>query len=218
MMNRDDFHTSMLVLLGDESGERFGSGLLDEALGQAMTAYSHSAPRLLSGTLALTHAGQLQSLAALSGMQEVVELVFPYDAAALVYRPYAQPWQFAWRDGSPVLWIGGAPEPQAGEVLHVTYTAAHTIAGLDGAETTTLPQEHEAALSGGAAAQAANGRALRLVEAHGSRTGEAEKWLACALPLERRFGSFLDSLRSGGRVRPPVWRQGMGWRLDGWDV
>ena len=217
-MERDDFHRVMLVQLGDDGGDRFASGLLDEALRQALAAYSQSSPRLLSGTLTLVSTGEMQSLAALSGLMEVVELVFPYDAAASLYRPYAQPWQFAWRDGSPLLWLGGQPVPQAGEVLHVTYTAAHTIQGLDEALATTLPVEHEAAISSGAAALAANARALRLVEAHGSRTGEAEKWLACAAPLEKRFQAFLAGLRSGGRVRPPVWRKEMGWRLDGWDV
>lgn len=217
-MERTEFHTAMLVLAGDDAGNRFSSGLMDEALRQILSEYSRAAPRLLSGTLTLTSAGQMQSLAALSGLIEAVEIVFPYDSTAAVYRPYVQPWQFAWRDGSPVLWIGGQPGPQAGEVLHVLYTAAHTIAGLDSAGTTTLPVEHEAALSGGAAALAANGRALRLVEAHGSRTDEAGKWLACAAPLEKRYRAFLDGLRSGGRVRPPLWRQEMGWRLDGWDA
>jgi hypothetical protein len=217
-MERDDFHTAMLVQLGDEVGNRFGSTLLDESLRQALDVYSQSAPRLLSGTLTLSGAGQMQSLAALSGLLEVVELVFPYDAAAALYQPYAQPWQFAWRDGSPLLWLGVQPVPQAGEVLHVTYTAAQQINGLDGAVVTTLPVEHEAAISSGASALAANARALHLVEAHGSRTGEAEKWLACAAPLEKRFRAFLEGLRSGGRVRPPAWQQEMGWRLDGWDV
>ncbi|MDX9865754.1 MAG: hypothetical protein RBT34_13205 [Anaerolineaceae bacterium] len=217
-MERDDFHTSMLVQLGDDGGDRFASGVLDEALRQVLNMYSQSAPRLLSGTLTLTGAGQMQSLAVLSGLLEVVEVVFPYDAAAAVYRSYAQPWQFAWRDSSPLLWLGGQPVPQAGEVLHVTYSAAHRINGLDGALATTLPAEHETVISSGAAALAANGRALRLVEAHGSRTDEAGKWLACAAPLEKRFHAFLDGLRSSGRVRPPVWRQERGWRLDGWDV
>ena len=81
-MERDDFHTVMLVQLGDDGGDRFTSGVLDEALRQALQLYSHAAPRLLSGTLTLTGAGQMQSLAALSGLIEVVEVVFPYDAAA----------------------------------------------------------------------------------------------------------------------------------------
>ncbi len=217
-MERDDFHTAILVQLGDEAGDRFNSTLLDESLRQTLAVYSQTAPRLLSGTLTLSGAGQMQSLAALSGLMEVVEVVFPYNAAASLYRPYAQPWQFTWRDGSPTLWLGGHPVPQAGEVLHVTYTAAHTISGLDGAAVSTLPADHEGWISSGAASQAANARALRLVEAHGSRTGEAEKWLACAALLEKRFQAFLDGLRSGGRVRPPAWRQEMGWRLDGWDV
>jgi hypothetical protein len=217
-MERDDFHAAMLVQLGDDGRNRFASGVLDEALRQALIAYSRTAPRLLSDTLTLAGAGQMQSLAALSVLIEVVEVVFPYDAAAVLYRPYAQPWQFAWKDGIPTLWLGGQPAPQAGEVLHVMYTAAHTIDGLDGAVATTLPADHEAAISSGAAALAANMRALRLVEAHGSRTDEAGKWLDSAAPLEKRFHAFLDGLRSGGRVRPPVWRQEVGWRLDGWDV
>lgn len=217
-MERDDFHAVMLLQLGDDAGDRFGTNLLDESLRQVLNAYSQSAPRLLSASLSLSSAGQMQPLGILSGLLEVVELVFPYDAAAVLYRPYAQPWQFAWRDGSPLLWLGGQPVPQAGELLHVTYTAVHTITALDGAVTTTLPAEHEAAISSGASALAANARALRLVEAHGSRSSEAEKWLSCAAPLEKRFRAFLDGLRSGGRVRPPVWQQEMGWRLDGWDV
>ena len=93
-MERDDFHRVMLVQLGDDGGDRFASGLLDEALRQALAAYSQSAPRLLSGTLTLVSTGEMQSLAALNGLMEVVEVVFPYDAAASLYRPYAQPWQF----------------------------------------------------------------------------------------------------------------------------
>ena len=148
-MERDDFHASMLVQLGDDGGDRFTSSLLDEALRQALAAYSRTAPRLLSGRLTLAGAGRMQSLAALSGLIEVVEVVFPYDAAAVLYRPYAQPWQFAWRDAIPTLWLGGQPVPQAGEVLHVTYTAAHTINGLDEAVETTLPAEHEGSISSG---------------------------------------------------------------------
>jgi hypothetical protein len=218
MMQASDFQAAMLVHLGDAAGERFCEALLEEALRQALGEYSRASPRLMSGTLTLTGAGQIQQLAALSGVQEVVELVFPYDLAATVYRPYTQPWHFFWRDDQPMLWLGGRPAPQAGQVLHVLYTAAHTIAGLDGAETTTLPPEHQVSISSGAAALAANGRALRLVEAHGSRTDEAGKWLACAAPLMQRFHAFLDGLRHTGRVRPPVWQQNAGWRLDGWDA
>ena len=149
-MERDDFHTAILVQLGDEAGDRFNSTLLDKSLRQTLAVYSQTAPRLLSGTLTLSGAGQMQSLTALSGLMEVVELVFPYDAAASLYRPYAQPWLFTWRDGSPTLWLGGHPVPQAGEVLHVTYTAAHTISGLDGAAVTTLTADHEGWISSGA--------------------------------------------------------------------
>ena len=81
-MERDDFHASILVQLGDDAGDRFGSSLLDEVLRQALTAYNQTAPRLLTGTVTLSAAGQLQPLAGLSGLLEVVEVVFPYDAAA----------------------------------------------------------------------------------------------------------------------------------------
>lgn len=218
MMQASDFWAAMLVQLGDPAGDRFGSGLLEEALRQGLAEYSRAAPRLLSGMLVLPAAGQWQSLGCLNGVQEVVELVFPYDPSALLYRPYAQPWQFSWRDGVPLLWIGGQPQPQAGQALQVLYTSAHTIAGLNGAAATTLPAEHEAFLVGGAAAWAAHGRALRLVEVHGSRTDEAGKWLACAAPLQQRYRAFLDSLRASGRVCPPAWQLTQRWRLDGWDV
>lgn len=208
MMQADDFQAAMLVHLGDAAGERFCEALLGEALRQALGEYSRAAPRLLSGTLTLTSGGAWQSLAVFSGLQEAVEVIFPYDPAAALQRAYAQ----------PMLWLGGRPAPQPGQVLHVLYTGAHTIAGLDGAETTTLPPEHQACISSGAAALAANGRALRLVEAHGSRTDEAGKWLACAALLMQRFHTFLDGVRHAGRVRPPVWQQNAAWRLDGWDV
>ena len=218
MMQASDFQAAMLVHLGDAAGERFCEALLEAALRQALGEYSRAAPRLLSGTLTLTSSGAWQSLAAFSGLQEAVEVIFPFDPAAALQRAYAQPWHFFWRDDQPMLWLGGRPAPQPGLVLHVLYTAAHTIAGLDGAETTTLPLEHQACIGSGAAALAANGRALRLVEAHGSRTDEAGKWLACAAPLMQRFHAFLDGVRHAGRVRPPVWQQNAAWRLDGWDV
>lgn len=101
-------------------------------------------------------------------------------------------------DGGALIWQDTALDEgirRALEDLSRVYGASLTLAGLDGALITTLPERDGGILCGGAAGYAAHGRAVSRVEMNpegGMAAAAMNRWAEEQL---RRFGEALEQIR-----------------------
>lgn len=213
-LTRAALHDRLRQMLGDPAALRYAADLLDHALRLALGELSAALPNLSSGSLILPRSGRQQALSALGDVRAVLRLCYPYTPAAddlcaalPVYETYTV-------SGSPFVYVGGGRVPRAGEGMFVEYTCGHTLAGLDGASATTLPDALEAALLVGAAGYAAVSRASQVSEAQGSRAGDMNQLFDWGSRMLARFAQMVDEVRRVGSFPP---HPSSGWRLDGWD-
>jgi len=127
---------------------------IDEAIRWALGRYSEVAPHRAIATLTLGAAGREIDISSLSYI-DILRVWCPYTAGDPEHPP-------RWRDfqlwPGDTLYLPAGDEPQAGNVARVWYTAPHTIDGLDGAATTTIPADAESAIAAGAAGYCAQER------------------------------------------------------------
>ncbi len=211
-MDVSECHTRLQVLLGD-TGIRYSTALLDESVAWALDALSAGSPQLKTEPITVTSAGREQSLASLPGLLTVLEVIYPHHADVDAPEPLRQ-WYFYRRDGAAWLYLGGRLVPTAGDLLRVSFTARHTLQGLDGALLTTLLPEHETLLLQGASGRAAELHSLHMVEAYGKKSSEPDKlksWAEAALAEFRQEVQVLKTSRTLMNVLNG------GWKLDRWD-
>ena len=194
------YRAALRGLLRDSGLSVWSDGQLDDAPRQALEQYSRVAPLSQVAALTLASGGREQSVAGLGGLLEVAEVWLPYTAA----QPETPPQRRAFRRLTPTtLYLEDGAEPDAGETMRVFYTALHTVQGLDGAGTTTIPAWHAHDVAAGAAALAAQARARQVAEAENAlpavrrwtvewaaaRTRDWEAWLGeVAAPMSGWVG------------------------------
>lgn len=135
--------------LGDAGGETWTEEELARAVEKALGEYTLWLPLRQEAVLTLEEDGRQVDLSALGGLLGVERVWFPYEDGA---------WPPQWCSFEcigPALTLLTPALPQAGQQLRLVYWAAHRIAGLSGAEETTLPAEDLELLLMGAAGCAA---------------------------------------------------------------
>lgn len=157
-MDLDEYRTRITAALDDHLALNWEPAALDTALAAALAAYSRACPQTRAAQITLRAAGSDISLGELPGFTGLLEVIYPWSAA----NP-ASPlrgWILFWDALTPHLLLPGLA-PQAGETLSVIYTALHSIAGLAGADESSIPAADEALLVQGAAGYAARARVVR---------------------------------------------------------
>jgi hypothetical protein len=215
MTTLNELKDRILESLGDSNGTRYDAALLDEALRLALEEYSRALPQLQETVFTVTTAGSSQEISGVKRLLTVIEVLYPFDPNDLIEHLPADPWYAYNKDGSHWL-LFGEDAPQVGQQFCVRYAAGHTLAGLDGAESTSLPQADESLLAQGAAGHAAIMRSAGMLQAFGKRNPQDESLSLGRLRLES-FRKHLDDRKDHGLpgllTRPWTAR----WVLDGWD-
>lgn len=203
-----------LQLLGDPDGVRYDDATLQESLRQALSAYTRSCPQIRSQVLTLAADGREHSLEELATPPLfLLEVIHPYLNGSTDTRRSRPPCTLAYVDGTAWLRFPLESTPQAGEQVRVGYAAAHTLAGLDDAEITSIPASHEAMLALGAAVFAALQRVHQTAGSYGIKEAEPNRLRELASSYLERFNLALLSLRTVQSL------QGFpaGFKLDEWD-
>lgn len=213
MTDLTGYRSKIRIVLGDTGSDRYDDAVLDGAVRWALAAYSKALPQVKTCSINVTAEGREQSLTALTDLLTVLEVNFPYQAGCQT-PAVLQQWYFYRRDGHGLLYISGRRSPMAGDVIRLTYTAWHTIAGLGDATVTTIPTAHETLFENGAAGKAAMMRGIHLVEAYGRKSEEPEKLKTWSEGLLADFLDDLLSLKSWQVLRGTLTN---GWTLDRWD-
>jgi hypothetical protein len=149
------FRTSILKILDDAGLARFTNDQVDQGLRAAMAEYSRSRPDRVTRNFDGTGKSVLEMPADFQALQ-VIQVELHNDTGtpqcSLPYYAYIQ-------DSSWFLYFMDYV-PLGSETIDVTYTAIHTVDGLDGAACTSIPAQDEVSLQMGAAGYATLYRAV----------------------------------------------------------
>lgn len=203
--------TRALQLLNDATAVRYTDLAIQEAMRQALAAYTSALPQLKSAVLTVATAGATQSLGALSTLTNVVAIIYPY-STGMVEKPTQRITYFVYFDGGvPYLYLPANP-PSVGEQIKIVYFASHTINGLDSSAATTLLSHHETHFCRGVAAFACQTRAHALLEAYGDRSPDYQRLMDQGKTWEDKFKTFLAQNSPVNQFYFPE-----GFKLDQWD-
>ncbi|MCD6476326.1 MAG: hypothetical protein J7K85_08735 [Anaerolineaceae bacterium] len=172
-MDRSEFHERILLFLHDSDSTRYDEDLLDSALRQSLNHFSLAVPMINRTELMVAADGYEYSLNTLTSLTQVLAIWYPWCDGDLPVKPLRE-WYLYWQNGTPVLRLQEKMFEE-GTSMKLFYAACHTISGLDGAESTTLPEVSEETLALGAAGKAALIRASHLVESHGSPASDRDQ-------------------------------------------
>jgi hypothetical protein len=213
MTDYSSLKTRALQLLGDPDGTRYDDATLQEAFRQALATYTRTCSQVRTEVITFASAGTEQPLDSLECPPlYLLEVNYPHPPSDGT-RPAHPGCTLAYIDGSPVLRFADGTSPAAGEQARLTYAARHTLEGLDGAETGSIPIGHEGVIALGAAVFAALQRIHRLGGSIGAPPAEPERLRELAEKYLELFNLELFSLRS---VQPVQGFPG-GFNLDEWD-
>ncbi len=191
--------------LGDVEGSTWTEDELDRALEKALREYNLWLPMRQEVVLTLEEDGRQVDLCALEGLLGVERVWFPYEEDA---------WPAQWCPFEcigPALTILTQAAPQAGQQLRLTYWAAHGIAGLSGAKTTSMPAEDLELLLLGAAGCAALERsrsAVGTINVSGYTPVHWAEWAKSRLEEFQRRLRELAVQRGTGFAGPAPFRTG----------
>jgi hypothetical protein len=127
---------------------------LEQHIRRALAAYNRINPRRLATTLDSAAKTRLYSLEELLGMMQVLDVHYPYNPEDPAYPPSRPQWSTP-QDGHLHLDVADPPSGAESAKIHLFYTTAHTISGLDDAEESTLDAQGEEIVVLGATAYAA---------------------------------------------------------------
>ncbi len=113
---------------------------IDEAIRWALHRYSQIKPDVTITPLTLAADGREIDISSITDYVEIQRVWWDYDSSDPAHPPN-------WRDfelwPGNVLYIDDPTEPTTGDVVRVWYTRLQAINGLDGASTTTIPNDDE---------------------------------------------------------------------------
>lgn len=169
-MNLESVRERAALYLMDANRLVWPDSVLDEAVRHALEDYSRACPQVRSGEAAAGAGGTLD-LSGLAGLTGLLVLRWPLEG-----ENHLRGWVLLQTDGTVSAVLLNSPFPQPGAMVGVVYTAAHSLAGLDGAAVTSVSGLHAALLARGAAAYAAQMR--RIDRAEGFLPSEGARQLA----------------------------------------
>jgi hypothetical protein len=148
--------------LQDTGNATWAEGDLDEAIETALEQYSKYNPQHAIDTVTLGASDAREiDISSLTGLLRVEKVWWDYDSSDPSYPPNWR--QFEVWPGD-ILYIDDRELPAENDVVRVWYTKMHTINGLDGDSTTTIPADDEGTIVTGAAHFAAQMRIAEIAE------------------------------------------------------
>ncbi len=200
MKTISDYRSETLVLLGDTAGRRYSETILDTAVRQALDLLRKYLPD--KETEAVTAAAR-------EGQEIVLNWCPASTAEILTIRNAGGTVLTAadYRTGARTyLQFYNTPSvPEVGDTLTIELGLPHRIKGLDGSETTTVPEDLMLTVCTGAAGYALQIRARSVTEVFGKRPEDTERLLSESRYLETQFIAALDFAAFAASVHRDSW-------------
>ena len=188
-------------LLLDTGNSIWATGLIDEAIDQALSAYSEARPQVVKSSLALTAIlstnGREIDISAVTGLVSVVDVWAPYLAAD--DKPARRRFEH-WLE-QEVVHLPDGTAVSASDTARVFYAKTHTLNGLNSAGATTFKAGDDSLIVVGAAGYACLARSVDLLEqvTLGGQTVDELRLLGVGLldEFRQRLGAAIDSTADG---------------------
>lgn len=171
------------------------TAIKDEALSRGL--WDFDALLIYESSLTVTAAGYTQDVSSLAALDEVLAVAWPWHTGGDFSR-LAVPWRSV-EDHSILLETTGAP--QVDDVIRVRHTRRHTIDGLAGAATTTVPARHAPLVTLAAALWAIQLRLRQISENPAIPAAAATGLHALRRELQTRYDGALARVLNGAPVR-----------------
>jgi hypothetical protein len=213
MTTLTDIQTRVAQALEDPGGIRFSTVLLGEAVRLALDTLDQRLPRLLTSEIAIDAGGREVLLPGLTDCLYLVGLrIKRGDLQVREMEPESE-FSYQFEGEQMRLHFSGKRTPRSGDVLVITFAAGHSLQGLDGAATTTLPAAYESALVNGAAGHACLLHATKLAETYGTRPNETARLIEISQLRLNEFAQSVGNLKVLQEFGFPP-----GFRLEGEDL
>jgi hypothetical protein len=186
-----------LTILGDAGGRRYSDSILDMGIREALQAYQLYCARRMTFK---------QRVTGIDG-ETVILQPLPDGCSVLTARTESGVWlyfaEYRTEKGLELNCYGSFGSlPVAGDVLTLEVACPHMIKGLDGANMTTVPDNHALMLCTGAAGYAMRIRARSVTEVFGKRPEDRE---ALSSQANRLIGDYTRELQQNqNAARDPL--------------
>ena len=200
-------------LLKDSGASLWSTSELDQAIRLALAELSTVLPCRAVTTVDAVDEQWEYSVGSVSGLIAVVEVWYPYLSTDDDYKR-AHPVKWRMLDES-TLYVEPDSAPDATYDLRIFYDKVHTLNGLDAAAATTLDEEQKSALVLGAAAYAAEAKAVDTIGVVNIGARTPEYWRAWAGRMRNEFDRRMNGL-AGIDAASDDSRIGW-WSADKWD-
>ena len=195
-----EYRTRTLIILGDETGRRYSTNILDTAIETALGTLKNYLPH--KETVRMKVSG-------ISGREAVLNWSPETGAEILTIRNESGDLLNAsdYRTGGRTYlqFYGCGPIPAAGDLLQVELGLPHVIRDLDGARMTTVPDSLMLTVCTGAAGYAMRMRARSVTEVFGKRPEDTENLIAQADTLETAYLAALNELSLSESLHRDPW-------------
>lgn len=194
-MNLETLRARVAQDLDDPDGAIWSAEELDRAVQRALAEYSAGLPSRREAVITLSQEGREVDLTGIAGLMDVERIWYPYTPDTWPPR-----WCRFEQAGPAAVRLKCRETPQAGESLLIFYWAAHTLAGLEGAEETSVPHYDMDILAAGAGAYAALEKSRRAVGAINVSGYTPLQWAEWAGERLRAFREALHKRQTSSGV------------------
>lgn len=200
MKTISEYRTAVLTVLGDPGGRRYSEDQVDLALKEALGKL---------GTFRPNRETVKVKIAELRGKEAIIKWVPDASSDVLTVRDESGHWYCAadYRTGGKMyLQLYGDVFVGEGDTLLLEISHPHTIQGLGGETSTTVPESLSLTVAAGAAGYAMRIRARSVTEVFGKRPEDTERLMEQS---EILIGEYLSELGEASSVaRDPLPRGG----------
>jgi hypothetical protein len=211
-MNLAQIISRVREVLSDPGSLRFSDASLEEGIRQAMQEINHSLPQIMESSVTLETCSREQAFPSLVKPLYILSIRCNTSHGEVDLEPEVG-FYYRMNGDQPMVHFTGPHAPTVGDTLTISYAACHSLSGLDGEITTSLPEGLASALVNGAAGQACLLRVQTLHGTTGTKPGEIGQLLQIA---QLRLDLFQKNLADQKVFQefgfPP------GFRLDRWDA
>ncbi len=194
--NLDDYRNSIDAILATAvDASTWTTAIKDQALRSALAEYDEHVAYECSVTV--TTAGATQDMSSVSEVKDVLAVAHPWSEGA-DFATRMQRWRYV---ADQVIYFETAM-PSVGDLLRVRHTKWHTIADLDSAAATTVPDRHQQLLATLAASYACTLRLRQMSENPAIPSQAVQTLQLVSRRLAVSAGLLFNRIRS---TQPAVW-------------